>query len=51
MSAEQSELPGEESERSWGERIAGVAEAWRTLAQTRLAIFREELSEKLSFAL
>jgi uncharacterized membrane protein YqjE len=51
MSIEPSELPGEESERSWGERIAGVASTWQTLAHTRLEILREELSEKRSFAL
>ncbi|MEP6993389.1 MAG: phage holin family protein [Acidobacteriota bacterium] len=51
MSAEQTEIPDEESERSWGERIADVAEVWRALARTRLAIFREELSEKLAFVL
>ncbi|HEY2798495.1 MAG TPA: phage holin family protein [Thermoanaerobaculia bacterium] len=45
MSAEH-DLPGEEEERSWGERIGVVAEAWSALVQTRLAIFREELAAK-----
>jgi uncharacterized membrane protein YqjE len=51
MSAEQGEIPDEESERSWGERIAEVADTWSALAQTRLAILREELAEKQSFFL
>src|SRR5262249_11149537 len=45
MSAEH-ELPGEEEERSWGERIGVVADAWSALVQTRLAIFRAELAVK-----
>jgi hypothetical protein len=45
MSAEH-DLPGEEEERSWGERIGVVADAWSALAQTRLAIFRTELAAK-----
>lgn len=49
MSAEQGEIPDEESQRSWGERIAEVADTWGALAQTRLAILREELAEKQSF--
>jgi uncharacterized membrane protein YqjE len=49
MSAEQGEIPDEESQRSWAERIAEVADTWSALAQTRLAILREELAEKQSF--
>jgi uncharacterized membrane protein YqjE len=49
MSAEQGEIPDEESQRSWGERIAEVIDTWSALAQTRLAILREELAEKQSF--
>jgi uncharacterized membrane protein YqjE len=45
MSAEH-DLPGEEEERSWGERIRVVADAWSALVQTRVAIFREELTAK-----
>jgi uncharacterized membrane protein YqjE len=51
MSAEQGEIPDEESERGWGERIAEVADTWSSLAQTRLAILREELAEKQSLFL
>jgi uncharacterized membrane protein YqjE len=51
MSAEQGEIPDEEAQRSWGERIAAVADMWSALAQTRLAILREELAEKQSFFL
>lgn len=50
MSTEKVELPEEEDDASWGERLAAVAGAWRALAQTRLAIFREEFAEKATFA-
>lgn len=50
MTTKRAELPGEEDEAGWRERIAAVVAAWRSLAQTRLAIFREELAEKASFA-
>jgi hypothetical protein len=46
MSAEQSELPDEDAERSWKERIALVADALSALIRTRLAILREELAAK-----
>ena len=46
MSSEQDEIPDEESQRTWGDRIAEVADTWSALAQTRLAIFREELAVK-----
>ena len=42
MSAEPTELPGEEAEFGWKERIAAVADAWSALLQTRVAIVREE---------
>ncbi len=51
MSAERGEIPDEESERGWGERLAEVADTWSALAQTRLAILRAELAEKQSFLL
>lgn len=50
MSAEQ-DLPGEEEERTWGERIGVVADAWSALVQTRVAIFREELVAKATLLL
>lgn len=46
MSAEHEELPGEEAEWSWRERVAAVADAWSALIPTRAAIFREELAAK-----
>lgn len=51
MSAEQDQLPDEEAERGWKERVAAVADAWTALAQTRLAILREEIAEKRAFLL
>jgi uncharacterized membrane protein YqjE len=51
MSAERGEIPDEESQKGWGERIAEVADTWSALAHTRLAILREELAEKRSFFL
>ena len=50
MSAEH-DLPGEEEQRTWGERIGVVAEAWSALVQTRVAIFREELVAKTTLLL
>ena len=50
MSAEH-DLPGEEEERTWGERIGVVADAWSALVQTRVAIFREELVAKATLLL
>jgi len=50
MSAEH-DLPGEEEQRSWGERIGVVADAWSTLVDTRVAIFREELIGKAALLL
>lgn len=46
MSAEERELPDEDAERDWKGRLAVVADAWSALIQTRVAIFREELSVK-----
>jgi len=51
MTAEQGEIPDEESQRGFRERIVEVAETWSALIQTRLAILREELAEKRSFFL
>ena len=50
MSAEH-DLPGEEEQRTWGERIGVVADAWSALVQTRVAIFREELVAKTTLLL
>ena len=50
MSTKKAELPGEEDEAGWRGRMAAVGAAWRALAQTRLAILREEASEKAVFA-
>ena len=50
MSVERAELPGEDDERSWRERLGEVAAALRTLIATRLAIFQEEASAKAVFA-
>lgn len=47
MSAEPDEPPDEEAQRNWKDRIALVAGAGAELLQTRIAIFREELSQKL----
>jgi hypothetical protein len=46
MSAEEYELPDEEAQRSWKDRVAAVADAWSALIQTRVAIFHEELAVK-----
>jgi uncharacterized membrane protein YqjE len=48
MSAERSELPGEEAEWGWKERVSAVADACSALVQTRVAIFREELAVKVA---
>ncbi len=50
MSTEKAELPGEEDERGWRDRIAEVAAAGRALLATRLAILKEELSAKAAVA-
>jgi Putative Actinobacterial Holin-X, holin superfamily III len=50
MSVEQAELPGEDDQRSWRERLANAAAAGRTLVATRLEIFREEAAAKAVFA-
>jgi Putative Actinobacterial Holin-X, holin superfamily III len=50
MSVEQAELPGEDDQRSWRERLANVAAAGRTLVATRLEIFEEEVAAKALFA-
>lgn len=50
MSTEREEIPGEEEERDWRDRFTAIAEAVRSLAATRLAILREELSLKAVLA-
>ena len=50
MSTERAELPGEEEERGWRDRLAEVSAAGRALLGTRLAIFKEELSGKAVLA-
>lgn len=44
------ELPGEEEERGWRDRIARVFSAAQSLLATRLEILREELAAKAIFA-
>ncbi|HEY1433880.1 MAG TPA: phage holin family protein [Thermoanaerobaculia bacterium] len=46
MSTERAEPPGEDDERGWRDRFAEVSAAGRALIGTRLAILREELSDK-----
>ena len=47
MSTEEAELPGEEDERGWRDRIgAGRPRPAQPLLATRLEILREELSGK-----
>jgi len=50
MSVERAELPGEDDERSWRERLAEAAAAGRALIATRLEIFQEEAAAKAVFA-
>jgi len=50
MSTERAELPGEDAERDWRERLAEVATSGRTLLATRLEIFRAEASAKAVLA-
>jgi len=50
MSVERAELPGEDDERSWRERLAEAAAAGRVLIATRLEIFQEEAATKAVFA-
>jgi hypothetical protein len=50
MSTEEAELPGEEDERGWRDRLGEVAAAGQKLLATRLAILREELSGKAALA-
>jgi len=50
MSVERAELPGEDDERSWRERLAEAAAAGRVLIATRLEIFQEEAAAKAVFA-
>src|SRR5262245_57222993 len=50
MSVERAELPDEDDQRSWRERLGEVADAGRSLLATRLAIFQEEASAKAILA-
>src|SRR3977135_406159 len=53
MSIEDPEISGEEEARTWGERFAasaGPAASGGALLDTRLQIFREEVSAKAAFA-
>lgn len=50
MSTEPEELPGEEEDDTWRERLARVLHAAESLLSTRLQIFREEAAEKASWA-
>lgn len=50
MSTERAELPGEDEQRGWRERLGEVFAAGRALLGTRLAIAREELSVKAVLA-
>ncbi len=50
MSTKEAELPEKEDERGWRDRFGEVAAAGQTLFATRLAILREELSDKAAFA-
>jgi hypothetical protein len=50
MSTERAELPGEEDERGWRERIGEVSAAAKALVGTRLEILKEELSGKAALA-
>ncbi len=50
MSTERAELPGEEDEKSWRDRLGEVAAVGQGLLATRLAIFREELAGKAILA-
>ncbi|HTR04823.1 MAG TPA: phage holin family protein [Thermoanaerobaculia bacterium] len=50
MSTERAELPGEDAERDWRDRLAEVAASGRALLATRLEIFRAEASAKAVLA-
>ena len=50
MSVERAELPGEESERDWRDRLGEILSIARGLLATRLAIFREEATGKIVLA-
>ena len=48
MSVEREDLPGEDAQLGWRERIEGVAEAALALGRTRLLILRVEAAAKAS---
>lgn len=50
MSTEPEEVPGEEEVGTWRDRLARAWHAAEALLSTRLQIFREEASEKASWA-
>ncbi len=50
MSVERAELPGEEAQRDWRDRLAEILSILRGLVATRLAIFREEATGKIVLA-
>ncbi len=50
MSTDRAELPGEDAERGWRERIGEVAAAAQSLLATRVAIFQEEAAAKAELA-
>jgi hypothetical protein len=50
MSTERAELPGEDEERGWRDRLDEVFAAARALLATRFAILQEELSAKALLA-
>jgi hypothetical protein len=50
MSVERAELPGEDDDRTWRERLAEAAAAGRALIATRLEIFQQEAAAKAVFA-
>lgn len=50
MSTERATPPGEEEEQGLRDRVAAALSALRALGAARLALFREELSQKAAFA-
>lgn len=50
MNVERAELPGEEAERDWRDRLGEILSIGRGLFATRLAIFREEATGKVVLA-
>ena len=50
MGTEEAELPGEDEDRSWRDRVGAVTAAGQGLLATRMAILREELAGKAALA-